>query len=122
MMQHLNLFQWIVVPFLSLLFLHSLILMARGTHWRSAGIRAILWFAAAAAVLRPEMTAQIAKALGIGRGTDLVLYFFIIACMGAALYFYGRIMKLETAITALVRQLALQDKAQTKSLGGDRGL
>jgi small membrane protein len=115
MVHHLNLFQWIVVPFLSLLFLHSLVLMARGTHWRSAGVRALLWFAAAAAVFRPEMTVLIAKALGIGRGADLVLYLFIIGCLGAALYFYGRIVKLEKAITALVRQSALQDKAQTKS-------
>jgi hypothetical protein len=115
MLHHLNPFQWIVVPLLSLLFLHSLVLMARGRHRRSAAVRALLWFAAAAAVLRPEMTAQIAKAVGIGRGTDLVLYLFIIACLGAALYFYSRILKLETAITALVRQAALQDKSQTKS-------
>jgi hypothetical protein len=43
------------------------------------------------------------------------MYLFIIGCVGAALYFYGRIVKLESAITALVRQSALQDKAQTKS-------
>lgn len=115
MVHQLNLFQWIVAPFLSLLFLHSLLLMARGTHRRNAGIRAVLWFAAATAVLRPELTITIAKALGIGRGADLVLYLFIIGCMGTALYFYGRIVKLESAITALVRQAALQDKAQTKS-------
>ncbi len=115
MLPHLNLFQWIVVPCLSLLFLHSLILAARGTHRLSAGVRALLWFAAAAAVLRPEMTAVIAKSMGIGRGADLILYLFIIGFMGAALYFYGRIVKLETALTVLVRQFALQDKAQTKS-------
>lgn len=114
MMQHLNLFQWIVVPLLLLLFVHSLVLMARGTHRRAAAVRAFVWLAAAATVLRPDMTILIARALGIGRGTDLVLYLFIISFLAVALYFYGRIVKLETAITSLVRQSALQEKPQTK--------
>jgi len=109
MMPQLTLFQWIVVPFLFLLCLQSLVLMARGTHWRSAGARAILWFAAAAAVLRPGITIIIASKLGIGRGTDLVLYLFIIGSLGAAFYFFGRAVRLETAITALVRQSALHE-------------
>jgi hypothetical protein len=113
MMAHpLNLFQWIVVPLLSLLFVHSLVVMARGRRWRSAGVRALVWLAAAIAVLRPGISSPIAKALGIGRGTDLVLYLFIIAFLGAAFYFYSRVVKLETAITAVVRQVALQNKAQ----------
>lgn len=114
MLHQLNLFQWIFVPLLTLLFVHSVVMMGRGARWRSAGVRALLWFAAAAAVLRPGMTITLAKALGIGRGTDLVLYFFIIAFLGAAFYFYSRLVRLETAITILVRQLALQNDAQTK--------
>jgi small membrane protein len=113
MLHQLNPFQWIVVPFLSLLFLHSLALVARGSHWRREGMRAILWFAAAVAVLRPEMTITIAKAVGIGRGTDLILYLFILGFLGASFYFYGRVVKLEMAITSLVRQAALQDKAKS---------
>ena len=114
MMLKLNLFQWIVVPLLFALFLHSLAVMARGARWRAAGVRAILWLAAGLAVLRPGVTITIARALGIGRGTDLVLYLFIIGSLGAALYFYGRVVKLESAITSLVRHAALQDKANTE--------
>lgn len=113
-MIRLNLFQWIVVPILSTLCIHSLILAARGMRWRSAAFRAILWFSAAMAVWRPEMTITIARTLGIGRGTDLVLYLFIIGTLGAALYFYGRVVKLESAITSLVRHAALQDQVNRK--------
>jgi hypothetical protein len=112
MLRQLNPFQWIVIPILSLFCLHSLSLMARGMNWRRAGVRAILWFAAAAAVLRPNMTFTIAQALGIGRGADLVLYLFIIGSLWTAFYLYGRVVKLEAAITALVRQAALQGSAE----------
>jgi hypothetical protein len=60
------------------------------------------------------VTIIIARAVGIGRGTDLVLYLFILGFLGTSFYFYGRVVKLETAITTLVRQAALQDKAQSK--------
>ena len=108
MMPQLNLFQWITAPILSVLGLQSLFVMARGTRWRGAGIRSALWFTAAVAVVRPEITIIIARTLGIGRGADLVLYLFIIGSIGTALYFYGRLVGLETAITALVRQSALR--------------
>lgn len=108
-MFHLNPFQWIVVPILALLCIQHLLAMARGTHWRRAGLRASLWFAAATAVLWPGITIKIANSLGIGRGTDLVLYLFIISSLGASLYFYGRILKLENAITILVRRLAMHE-------------
>lgn len=115
MAHHLNMFQWIVAPFLFLLSLHSFVSMARGIHRYSAGVRAMLWLVAAAAVLWPELTIAIAKSVGIGRGTDLVLYLFIIGCLAVAFYFYGRIVRLEMEITALVRQSALRDSTQAKS-------
>lgn len=115
MMHGLNPFQLIVVPILSVLGLYSLIEMMRGTRWRMAGLRAILWFAAAAAVFRPQITIAIARALGIGRGTDLVMYLFIIGSLGAALYFYAQIVRLESAITTLVRHAALHDKPEAKT-------
>jgi small membrane protein len=113
MLHQLNLFQLIFVPILSLLFFHSLVLMTRGVGWRTSGIRALLWFAAAMAVLRPQMTITIAQSVGIGRGTDLILYLFILGSLGAAFYFYGRVVKLENAITTLVRQAALRDRAKS---------
>jgi len=115
MMLQLNLFQWIVVPVLLLFFLHSLVLMTRGTNWRNAGVRAILWLVAAATVFQPKITISFARVLGIGRGTDLVLYLFIIASLCTAFYFYGRVVKLESAITVLVRESVLQDAANTKT-------
>lgn len=114
MMHLLNPFQWIFVPVLSVLFLYNLILLVRGTRWRGAAVRAILWLSVTVTLLRPGITITVARALGIGRGADLVLYVFIIGSLGAVLYFYGRVVKLESAITVLVRHVALQDKANTK--------
>lgn len=114
MFHSLNLFQWIVVPIAAVLFLQAVASMARGGNWRSAGIRALFCFAAGTAVLWPGMTMTLAKLLGIGRGTDLVLYIFIFGFLVAAFYFYSRVVKLESAITTLVRQSALKNPTQTK--------
>ena len=106
---HLNVFQLIVVPLAALLFARSIVLLGRANRRRSAAIWAILWLAAGVTVLRPGTTIWVARGLGIGRGTDLVLYIFVITFLIAAFYFYNRMLKLEAALTEIVRELALRE-------------
>ena len=74
-----------------------------------------LFIFALAGVLEPELTSHVARFLGIGRGTDVVLYGSI------ALLFY-LIFRLSIAledtrreISELVRKIALQERSSRKS-------
>ena len=63
------------------------------------GIIAVLW---------PAITTEVANAIGVGRGTDLVLYVLVMVFIYTALTTSQRIHHLERQITLLVRELALQ--------------
>ena len=114
----LNLFQLLVVPLMAALFAVSVAKAVAGKHRRVAALAAAVWLAGGVTVLRPGTTIQVAKWVGIGRGTDLVLYLFAIAFLMAVFYFYHRLLQLEGALTTLVRHLALRDAAPGNDNGG----
>ncbi len=63
-----------------------------------AGIVAVLW---------PNLTTVVANAVGVGRGTDLVLYVLVMAFVYHVVATSQRIHQLERAITLLTRELAI---------------
>lgn len=62
------------------------------------GIVAVLW---------PLLTTRVANAIGVGRGTDLVLYVLVMVFAYTAVATSQRIARLEKTITLLVRELAI---------------
>jgi small membrane protein len=60
-------------------------------------------------VLFPDSTTDIAKSLGVGRGTDLLLYLVIFAGVHACLLLYMRTRRLERKLTQVVRAIAIRD-------------
>ena len=78
----------------------------------------VLWIIAAAGIAWPRVTLLCARALGIGRGTDLVLYCAILAGMIGFFYLYLRLRRIDDAITKIVRHYALSD-AETKKGEGN---
>ena len=69
---------------------------------------AVLLFAGAiAATLFPDATTALAHALGVGRGTDLVLYIFAMGSLYVGLLFYGKLARLERSLTDLAREIAI---------------
>lgn len=70
---------------------------------------ALLWVAAGLAIARPEITRVVARALGIGRGADLVLYCSVVAMALGFLWVHGRLQELRRELTVLVRELAIRD-------------
>lgn len=60
-------------------------------------------------ILFPDITSNVAHLLGVGRGTDLILYGIVVAFLSYAATLYQRTSKLEAKITLLVRQLAILD-------------
>jgi hypothetical protein len=65
--------------------------------------------AGATTIFDPELTTRVARAVGIARGADLLTYLVALAFLGSWFYFYQRIRSLSTAVTALVRELALRN-------------
>ncbi len=60
-------------------------------------------------VLFPQWLSWVANLIGVGRGTDLVLYALVVVFLGTVLTQYRRAAAQERRITLLARQIALMD-------------
>jgi hypothetical protein len=78
---------------------HSLLRRLGGLAVVVLGIIAVLW---------PMLTTYVANAVGVGRGTDLVLYVFVMVFIYNAVATTQRIHRLERDIALLTRELALR--------------
>lgn len=114
-------FQLVAIPLALLFFLWGMVRFFLGDRPRWIALaRPLLWLAAAVAVWRPDLTTQVAQALGIGRGADLVLYALALAFLAALFYFYRKSRQLEADITRVVRHLALENaESGAKQAPGD---
>lgn len=107
-------FQWIAFAILGFSFTVTLALTVRRAIAPRVGFAwGLLWIAAAVAIAKPELTATIARALGIGRGTDLVLYFAILFMIFGFFAVYVRLRRIESEMTKVVRELAIRSADQT---------
>jgi hypothetical protein len=105
----MNAFQYVVLLLLTGLSAATMRGVVGGTiRKRVGGFWMLIWFAAAAALIWPNATRVVARALGIGRGTDLVLYVSVFAMLAGFFYIYTRFRKLDRALTLLVRELAIE--------------
>ncbi len=59
----------------------------------------------------PQLTSRLASLLGVGRGTDLLLYFAIMGGLFVSAHFYFRFKKQERDIVEVVRALAIANAA-----------
>lgn len=62
---------------------------------------------AAGAIAFPQLVTQVARQVGVGRGSDLVFYLFMFVATGVAFSLYARCVRLERRLTAIVRWQAL---------------
>jgi len=93
--------------------------IVRGRGARQQAIRRVitllLIIAAASSVFFPQAWTWVANLLGIGRGTDLLVYLFVLIFIGFAATTYRRFRQLESELTQLSRQLALLTSPQPGS-------
>ncbi len=61
------------------------------------------------AVLFPDVTTTVANAVGVGRGTDLILYLLVVGSVFAVVMLATRLISIEHTLTELVRQLAISN-------------
>lgn len=59
------------------------------------------------AVIRPDLVTTVAHAVGVGRGTDLVLYVLVVAFTFATVGLYRKVRDLDERIAELTRAQAL---------------
>lgn len=71
------------------------------------------------AVMRPNDLSVIAQALGVGRGTDLVLYALVVAFMAGMFSFYQRFRIVDRRYTELARTVAIRE---AETVNRERGL
>jgi hypothetical protein len=103
----MNLFQWITIPALTLLAVLEIRAYLRN-HQPIHLLREFVWLLGIAIILFPSLTTRIATWLGIGRGTDLVFYAFMLLSTGAMFYLYGRNYVLRRDLVELARRDALR--------------
>lgn len=106
----LSLFQHLLLAVVTLLFLGSVWALIKGWAGRREGlVWAAVWLAAGVAILWPEVTSRVARALGIGRGADLVFYCAVVIMLIGFWSIYIRLRRVRREVTLLVRHLALQE-------------
>ena len=102
--------------------LGALALMRGGQNARHQAVRRILLmlFAvmAALSVFFPGILTAVANALGIGRGTDLVLYGLIVCFLIYMASSFQRTRQLEERITKLARRIALDEVPKPDDVAG----
>lgn len=91
----------------------SLVLIRGGSNAKHMAVRRlmVLLFAVAAvfSIFFPAILTQLAKLVGVGRGTDLMLYAFIVSFLVYMSTTHQRFRHMEGAITKLSRRIALDE-------------
>jgi len=93
----------------------ALLVFLFARNWNTARMRAwkriaflVFCLTNAYAVLRPADTTRVAHLVGVGRGTDLVLYLLVVGVTLLALNTYFRFRVIERRLTELARDAALR--------------
>lgn len=73
------------------------------------------------AVMRPDDLTALAHVLGVGRGTDLVLYALVVAFMAGMFSMYQRFREVDRRFTELARTVAIREAELVNRERGLRG-
>ena len=94
------------------------LLRDRGARTQALRRLGLLVFAAFAvwSILFPSVWNRIARLVGVGRGTDMVLYALVAAFLSFTLTTYVRFREFETRYTKLARRLALDEAGPPQPL------
>jgi hypothetical protein len=112
-------FQIFVCMLMGTLMVLSLGAALRGTvPKRVVAAALVLWTFGVVAAVWPFTVSGAAQALGIGRGSDLILYLTTLSLAVAVVYSYVRFRRVERQLTLLVRRLAMEATAQRSPLSG----
>ena len=80
----------------------------------------LVWMGTGAIIIFPDATSFLAHLLGIGRGADLIIYASLLISFYIIFRLYLALIRLEQAITEVVRTIALQQLPDSVEQGPDR--
>ena len=103
----MTIIQLLILAFLLLSFAMVLLVIRRNALGRLFFMAQ--FFAGALFVIFPDLSTKVARCIGVGRGTDLLLYFLIILFYMTVLFFISAIRRIERRQTTILRQLAIQN-------------
>ena len=94
------------------------LLRGRGARTQAVRRLGLLLFAAFAvwSILFPSVWNRMAKLVGVGRGTDMVLYALVVAFLSFTLTTYVRFRDFEARYTKLARRQALNEAARPQDV------
>lgn len=75
----------------------------------------LLWLAAGFVVVVPDFASYVAFVLGVGRGSDLVVYLALVLVFYLLFKLFTRQERHKQELTRLVRELALRDSKMSSS-------
>lgn len=104
----MRLFQLVVLPLIAAMLIVSLRNLVKAPARRLAALFWVgLWLATFVAVLAPDATTRLARAIGIGRGADLLVYSAVLAFSAGFYVVTVRLRQVSREITVLTREVAL---------------
>lgn len=71
------------------------------------------------ALMRPDEVSVVAQWLGVGRGTDLVLYLLVVIFAFTTVGTYLRFLELDARFARLTRSVALEEARRVKASRGE---
>jgi small membrane protein len=86
---------------------------ARTRAWKRL-ILVALAGAAVISILNPDLTTRVANFVGVGRGTDLLLYLLVAVFLYVVVGFYLKFRDVERQLTVLARRLAIDEAIQRR--------
>lgn len=110
---------WIQILLITAIVVLAVFMMRRTGADSHLAIRRLLMglfvMAAVLSVLFPQWLSWLAQLVGVGRGTDLVLYALIVMFLAFVYTQYRRNIALQRQLTLLARKLALIEAARSES-------
>lgn len=81
---------------------------ARAQALRRIGLMLFAGFAVVS-ILVPDLWNRVASFVGVGRGTDVILYGLVVVFLSYMVTVYSRFRSMEASLTQLSRRIALDD-------------
>lgn len=75
----------------------------------------VFWLAVGVVVWQPNLSTEVANRLGVGRGSDLVLYISVAVLFYVIFRLMVRLEKIEKNITRAVREIAIDKEQRAKN-------
>jgi len=94
------------------------LLRGRGARTQAVRRLGLILFAALAvwSILVPSTWNRLAKLVGVGRGTDMVLYALVVAFLSFTVTTYVRFREFEARYTKLARRVALDEAGPPRAI------